>query len=111
MHNSFVFSIVLEQFLAKTEKRRMRHAIVFKNNGLFHLFEHPAQSGGRTVPASEVDLRVVFQDLTWPIDALDDSAGRSAFCTLTFTVWPGTIGNNEELFRTGTGYLSKNPLR
>src|SRR5262245_19687665 len=98
MHNAFVFSIVLEQFLAKTEKRRMRHAIVFKNNGLFHLFEHPAQSGGRTVPASEVDLRVVFQDLAWPIDALDDSPGRGAFFFLPFAVWPGAIGNYQELF-------------
>ena len=111
MHNSLIVSIVFEQLLAKPEKCRMGHAIVFKNNGLFYLFKHPAQSRGWTMPASEVNVRIVFQDFAGPIDALDDSPSRGAFCVLTFMVRPGAVGNNQELFRPCARNLGKNLRR
>ncbi len=103
MHHPLVVAILLQQFFAEPEERRVRHAVVFEDDRLFDLFEHPLKTGRRTDADAEVPIGIILQNLAVPVDAVDDHACRLAPLRLTSSIRTGTIGNHEQALGASGG--------
>ena len=106
--DSLVVTIAFQQLLAETEKAGIWQAIIFQNNGLFHLLEYPIYSGRNTPLAAQIHLRKISQNFTVPVHTIDDSSGSCDLLGFPGTIGPWAIAHDQQFWRSGSGYFRKN---
>src|SRR5215468_8255914 len=74
------------------------------------MLEDPGDTAGRSMPTSEIDIGIVFDQFTIPIDAFNNRPRGLAFLYVTGLIWPGTISDNKKLGGLCLGYLTKGAL-
>src|SRR5262249_54066022 len=105
MHHPFIVAILLEQFVAVSKEGLIRNAVVLEDQRPIDMLKYPPDSRSRAEPHAQIDVRIVLQDFTRPVDAFDDFAcGRTLF-GLTGPVVPWTVRDDEESARLSASDL------
>jgi hypothetical protein len=86
-----------QQLFAEGEESRVGQAIVFKDDRFLHPLKHPLHSCHYPPTASHVLVRIVLQNLTVPVHAVNNGPRRRAFFRLARQAAPWAIGDHQQL--------------
>ena len=82
-HDPRIVAICLEYLIAKSEEGRVRKTIIFQEDCLFNVTEHPIDSAGDPVSTAHVRIGVVRVQVAAPIGTSDNFS--DCFTTFSFS--------------------------
>lgn len=96
VHDAFVVAVTLQEFPAVPEKGRVRQAVVFEDDSLFHFGKEPADRRTHGVAAAEILFPEEGCDFAFPIDLRNDSADLRNQGGLFRPFRTGTVAGDEK---------------
>jgi hypothetical protein len=107
VHHPLVLAVLLQEVLAEPEEGGIGDAIVFQDNGIVHLLEHPANAAPWPPPAPQVALRKVALDLAGPVHARHNVPHGRTSLDVLWPVGTRTVGDEKQAFRPCFGDLGE----
>jgi hypothetical protein len=96
LHNLLVICITFKQFIAKTDKTRVRKTVILQDDGAVDNREDPVEAADYPVGATHVFVGIVLPHIAMPVSGVDDGT-RCRTLPGIIRAWTRTVCDYQQL--------------